>query len=255
MYRLGDMNSVELGDPLRPFDKAAIVIGSIENHGPILPHSADALMSWHIAEGVAARVPGLLLLPLMPYGATLQHVSMYGTISLRPSTVVDVLLDMMRSLIRHGIKRFWFVSNHDGNIAPLETAAREIRNEDPDVVVTCQVHWWTAASGVVPPDLFDSPDGTWSGHGGEAETSLLLEKNPELVHMDLAEDYGWPYRTLPKGGLIYYNFAELTDKGATGDPRSSTAKKGRFLLDSIVDHSVRFLNQMDAQGWKYGLMK
>jgi creatinine amidohydrolase len=249
------MNSVEVGVPNREFDKAAIVIGSIENHGPVLPHSADALMSWSIAERVAEQVPGLLLLPLVPYGATLHHASMYGTITLRPSTLTDVVLDLMHSLTRHGIKHFWFVSNHDGNIAPLETAARMIRAEDPEVVVTCQTHWWSPASGVMPDGLFDSPEGMWAGHGGEAETSMLLSTDPQLVRMELAEDFGWPYSGLPTGGLVYWDFAELTDRGATGDPRLATAEKGEALLDAIVDHSVRFLTEMDARGWKYGVMR
>jgi creatinine amidohydrolase len=255
MSLLGNMNSVDLGVPNEKFDKAAIVIGSIENHGPVLPHSADALMSWNIAERVAAQVPGLLVLPLVPYGATLHHVSMFGSISLQPQTLVAIVLDLMKSLTRHGIKKFWFVSNHDGNIGPLEMAARQMRDIDPEVVVTCQVHWWDPAQGVVPENTYDSPGRTWAGHGGEAETSFLLETNPDLVRMELAEDFGWPYDRVPKGGLVYWKFAELTDRGATGDPRTSTAPKGKILLDSIVDHSVRFLKQMDDSGWKYGVME
>jgi creatinine amidohydrolase len=254
MSLLGNMNSVEVGEPNREFDKAAIVIGSIENHGPVLPHSADALMSWRIAERVAEQCPGLMLLPLVPYGATLHHASMYGTISLRPSTLTEVVLDLMQSLVRHGIKRFWLVHNHDGNIAPLETAARMMRTIDPEVIVTGQVHWWAPANGVIPEGLFESPAGTWSGHGGEAETSMLLATDPDLVRMDLADDFGWPYDAVPKGGLVYWNFAELTSRGATGDPRLATADKGEVLLEAIVDHSVRFLNELDARDWKYGEM-
>lgn len=248
------MTSVELGEPNREFDKAAIVVGSIENHGPVLPHSADALMSWNIAARVAERVGGLMVLPLMPYGVTLHHAGLYGSISLRPNTLTDVCLDIMRSLTRHGIKRFWFVSNHDGNAGPLEAAARVIRDEDPEVVVTCQVHWWLAATGVMPDDLFESAAGTHGGHGGEAETSLLLYTNPELVHMEDARDFGWPYDAVPKGGLVYWNFDELTREGATGDSRLATAQKGEELFEAIVEHSVKFLEALDASGWKYGVM-
>jgi creatinine amidohydrolase len=250
---LEEMTSLDLGKPNEEFDKAAIVIGSIENHGPVIPHNADALMSWNIATRVAEQIEGMLVLPLMPYGVTLHHVGLYGSISLRPETLKEVLKDMMRSLARHGLKRFWFVSNHDGNIGPLEAAAREMRDEDPDIVVTCQVHWWLPTAGVMPPDLFDSKSGTWGGHGGEAETSFLLHTNPELVHMENAEDFGWPYGDLPEGGIIYWNFDELTHKGATGDPRLATAEKGEALLDAIVKHSVAFLQELDATGWKYGV--
>jgi creatinine amidohydrolase len=250
---LWGMTSDHLGEPNETFDKAAIVIGSIESHGRVLPYSSDALMSWAVATRVADRVPGLLVLPLMPYGVSLHHVGLYGTISLQPNTLVEVLLDVMRSLSRHGLKRFWFVSNHDGNPGPLEAAARQIRDEDPEVVVACQVQWWLASTGVMPENLFESVAGTWGGHGGEAETSLLLHTNPELVRLEQARDFGWPFDDLPNGGLLYWNFNELTHEGSVGDPRRATAEKGERLLNAIVDHSVHFLTQLDAADWKYGV--
>ena len=252
---LENMSSLDLGEPNREFDKAALVIGSIESHGAVLPHNTDALMSWHIARRVADRVDGLLVLPLMSYGVTLHHVGLYGSISLRPATLTDVLGDVMRSLIRHRVKRFWLVNNHDGNIGPMEAAARLIRDEDPEVVVARSVEWWIPANGVMAPDLFESAGGTWGGHGGEAETALLLHTNPDLVRMEHAQDFGWPYDAVPSGGSVYWNFAELTREGAAGDPRPATAEKGETLLNAIVEHSVKFLEDLDAKQWKYGVMR
>ncbi len=251
---LGNMNSVDLGEPNREFNKAALAIGSIENHGAVLPHDTDVLMSWHVARGVAERVDGLLVLPVIPYGVTLHHVGLYGSISLRPSTLTDVLLDVMHSLTRHGIRRFWFVNNHDGNIGPMEAAARLIRDEDPEVVVARSVDWWIPANGVMPPNLFDSAGGTWGGHGGEAETSWILHTDPERVRMEHAADLGWPYDGVPAGGSVYWSFDELTPEGAAGDSRPAAAEKGKALLEAIVEHSVRFLEELDARDWKYGVM-
>ena len=82
---------------------------------------------------------------------------------------------------------------------------------------------------------------------------MILYTHPDLVRMERAKDYGWAYDGVPNGGIVFWHFGELSTEGATGDPRSATPEKGDQLFDAIVDHSVNFLQTLDAMDWKYGV--
>ena len=56
---------------------------------------------------------------------------------------------------------------------------------------------------------------------------------------------------LPEHIDIKWNFAELTDCCATGDPTKGTKEKGEKMRKAVVDVVVKFMNDMDACEWNY----
>ncbi len=56
---------------------------------------------------------------------------------------------------------------------------------------------------------------------------------------------------LPDGIEIKWNFAELTDCGATGDPTKATVQKGRLMEEALLNALVKFFEKMDACDWRY----
>lgn len=229
------------------FDKAILAVGSCENHGYHLPHGTDTFVSYMLAEKVAAQVKGLLVLPPITVGVSEHYAHFPFTLSLQFETMVAVLKDVLRSVIKNGIKKIFIMNGHDGNIAPIEIATRSIKCEFPDVKIASLDAWWVTAGQLLPPDTFEVWGGL--GHAGEGETSIGLALFPELVQMEHAR--GVVPTNLPPNVDIKWNFAELTDCGATGDPTKATAEKGRKMEEVLVQAVVRFFKDMDACDWRY----
>jgi len=229
------------------FDKAVLAVGSTEYHGEHLPYGTDTLVAERLAEAVAERVEGLLVLPPIPYGMSKHYGYFPIAISLSTETLIHVLQDVFKSLLDHGLKRLLIINGHDGNIAAIEAATREFRAEHPDMRIAVLEAWWQTAGELLPKETFEVWGGL--GHGGEAETSMMLAVAPELVDISLAKGV---VPELPAKVQVKWRFEELTPHGVTGDPTKATAEKGQKMRDALAELLIAFLKDMDKKGWKLG---
>ncbi|MFZ5900516.1 MAG: creatininase family protein [Bacillota bacterium] len=228
------------------YDKAILAVGSCENHGYHLPFGTDTFVASILAEKVASQVEGLLVLPPVNVGYSEHYAHFPFTLSLSQETLIAVLKDILRSVIRNGIKKIFIMNGHDGNIAPIEIASRAIKMEFPEARIASLDAWWVTAGRLLPPGTFEVWDGL--GHAGEGETSIGLALFPELIQMEHARGV---VPNLPANVEIKWNFAELTDCGATGDPTKATAEKGRLMEEVLVRAVIQFFKEMDACDWRY----
>ncbi|HOQ67016.1 MAG TPA: creatininase family protein [Candidatus Atribacteria bacterium] len=229
------------------FDKAILAVGSAENHGFHLPFGTDTLVSLAIAEEVAKEVEGLLVLPPVTYGVSFYYDDFPFTLTLRPEIMVEVLKDVLSSSIRQGINRIIIINGHDGNIAPIEIAARSVKVKYPESFIASLDAWWVKASELLPPGTFEAAEGL--GHAGEGETSIILHLYPQLTRMENARGL---IPDLPEGLDIKWKFSEITSCGATGDPTKGTPEKGEKMFRALVDYVVKYIQEMEKAGWKYG---
>lgn len=228
------------------YDKVIIPVGACEDHGYHLPYGNDTLVSSILAEKVAEQVEGMLVLPPINIGMSEHYAYFPFTLTLQPETLIAVLKDVLESVVRNGIKKIFVMNGHDGNIAPIEIATRSIKVKYPEVKIASLDAWWVTAGKLLPPDTFEVWNGL--GHAGEGETSIALALYPELVEMEHARGV---VPDLPDNVEIKWNFAELTNTGATGDPSKGTAEKGQKMIAVLLKAVVDFIKEMDAKDWNY----
>lgn len=243
-----EMNAVEVRKTVNEKTIAILVFGACENHGDHMPFGSDFIFPMEIAKRLATKVNNVIVLPAIPYGVSLHHDQFQMTMSINPETLVGIISDLLSSLIQNKIRRVLIINGHDGNIGPIEVAARSIKNKHPEMTIACLESWWILV-GQLKKDLFE----VWSGlgHGGEAETSAILAVRPDLVNMESAPKEVIP--KLPENIRIFWKFDELTSTGATGAPQKASIEKGNEILQMLEDLLLSFIKEMELSDWKYGL--
>ncbi len=218
---LGDLSWPEV-----EHDTVLVPVGSLEQHGPHLPLSTDAVIAGAVTEALAERARGadlsVVAAPPLTYGASGEHEGFAGTISIGTDALSSVLVEIGRSATRwaHAVV---FVNAHGGNLDALRRAVPLLRSEGRDA------SWLMCAPGaeVAPPDA----------HAGRYETSLMLQLRPDEVRMDRAAagDTRPIAEILPllrDGGV-----AAMSPNGVLGNPVGASAHEGRMLFASVVDRT------------------
>lgn len=126
---------------LRRDDRCVLPIGSIEQHAH-LSLAVDAILAERVA-AEAAEPLGVPVFPVMPYGLAPYFMAYPGTVSLRVSTLLAVVGDILDSLFAHGFRRILIVNGHGGN-NPVDAFCREWVSLKPTGTRVRFHNWWTA---------------------------------------------------------------------------------------------------------------
>jgi len=227
-------------------DKAILSVGSTESHGDHLPFGCDTYVSHDLALETAKRLENTVVAPPLWYGMSSHYRHKPMCISLSNDTLARVIGDVLDSLVHWKVKKILVINGHDGNIPPIEIAARDAKVKHPEIGLAVLDAWWVAAGNLLPRDTFEVWDGL--GHGGEGETSIGLSIFPELC--DMSNAIGM-IPDMDNNIKLIWNFEELTEYGASGAPEKATREKGDKMKAVLVDYLVGFVKKMDEQGWRY----
>jgi mycofactocin precursor peptide peptidase len=222
---LGELGTVTSSQLLSTSPSIMIPLGSTEQHGPHLPLDTDTRIATAVARGAATGLAARLeqewlVAPAIAYGASGEHQSFAGTISIGTEALTMLLVEYGRSAACWA-QRLVFVNGHGGNVGALQSAVARLRAEGRDV------GWCPCAAA-----------GS-DAHAGHTETSLLLHISPTEVLTDrwLAGNGAPLADLLPamrRGGV-----AAVSRVGVLGDPTTATAAEGKRICSEMVDGCVR----------------
>src|SRR3954466_10431027 len=135
---LADLSSPETQDLLPRIELVLVPVGAHEQHGPNIAVSTDTISADALCRAAGALVgPAVAVAPVVPWGVSWHHLRFAGTISLRQSTLIAVLEDIVGSLYAYGRRRFLVVNGHGGNNAAITTAIEQIKHDTGVPFVSC----------------------------------------------------------------------------------------------------------------------
>ncbi len=130
----------QIEDYLRRDDRCVLPLGSTEQHA-YLSLSTDSILAEKISCD-AAEPLSIPVFPVLPYGITPYFMDYPGTVSLRVSTYLAVISDVLDALYQHGFRRIMIVNGHGGN-NPAGAFADEWLNTHPGAGIKFH-NWWNA---------------------------------------------------------------------------------------------------------------
>ena len=92
----------------------------------------------------ASQQTGVLVAPPLNFGASPYFLAYPGTLSLRLSTLLDLVEDLVRSAFGHGFRRILVLNGHGGNDG-ARGRLYELANQLPDLHLAWYA-WWTSHS-------------------------------------------------------------------------------------------------------------
>jgi len=261
---LPHMTVPEVEALLEKTDMVIIPVASLEQHGNHLPIGTDFINGVEKSK-LIAQERDILVAPVLMAGQSPYHMGFSGTITLRAETILQVHMEAVESLIRHGFKRFVILNAHGGNRAISTLLVDQINQTTAGVAVS----FGAATRPFMEPPV-TAPSTVLDRHGGTGETSSSLYLMPDLVQLDkaVAAELTLPAHLeemLPEvvagdpTALMLFlaeglkaeetgkktSSAEMSTTGVWGerDPKEGSAARGEDETRKTVNAAVRFIDR------------
>ena len=216
---------------------ALLPVGATEAHGPHLPLDTDVT----IAVAQARRAAGILdeagvttlVMPPIAYTLAQFAFGFPGTITIRPTTLWNLVEDVVESLEQHGVRRVVLCNSHleRQHVQLLRGVCKDHAEVTKDkaqlLFPDITRRRWAGTLG----EEFKSGD----CHAGRYESSIVLAADGESVREEERQ------RLAPKEVRLVEKMLDGApdflaigaDEAWCGDPASATAEEGERLLDQL----------------------
>ena len=234
----------EVEDYLQTSQGIIIPIGSTEQHGPTGLIGTDAICAEIIAKGVGEEVQAMVA-PTINVGMALHHTNFPGSISLRPSTMIQVILDYLTCLTKTGFTKFFFINGHGGNIATLKSAFSEtyyhleMAKIPQAEQVRCQVGNWFMCRSVyqLAKELYGDQEGS---HATPSEVALTQFVYPDAIKTA-------PLSSPVASGYAIYGATDFRRRYPDGrmgsNPDLATPEHGQRFYEAAVKELTESYNK------------
>lgn len=246
---MAEMRFPEIAEAAKRGASIVWALGVIEEHGPHLPLGTDVYAPSAILRRAKAllleRQVETLILPPFYWGVNQVTGAFPGSVDIRPELMVEVIVDVCRSMKKDGFQRVFCLSGH-GDASHNRAIF--------DGVTKGRVATEIDMSMLIPPIMLDrlqldakdprvtryepedEPQPQYADvHAGATETSVMLAVAPELVRSDIVaqlEPTRFDRADLAEWRKGQQVAAAKTPLGYLGDPASATVERGFRRVES-----------------------
>jgi len=140
--RIEDLNWMDVEEYLKHEDRLILVLGATEQHA-YLSLLTDVRIPMALADA-ASQISGVLIAPALNFGCSPYFLAYPGTLSLRASTLMAAMEDIVRSAHQTGFRRVLVLNGHGGN-SPARAQLMEVANSLPEIRLRWY-DWWLSHS-------------------------------------------------------------------------------------------------------------
>jgi creatinine amidohydrolase len=206
----------------------------------------DTILATEVGLRIAGRIDALVA-PALPYGVSGDHRG-FPVAYVSVAVLTGLIQDVCRSLAETGFREIVIVNGHYTNMLALSAAVAEIEDL-PDGTIVFPFSYWEPLPADQLEDYLSERVGL---HANIGETSAVMAVDPSLVDLDHAVAEFPAFPKPPSAPVVAAFFFSgkgttfrATKSGTWGDPRGSTAEKGRRYLDQIEEAAVRFVDEVE----------
>ncbi len=254
-FFISEMTTEEVKKALEKTDMVMVPFGSTEQHSKHLPLGTDSIITYEVTKKAAEKINKefpVLVAPLISIGKSIEHMAFDGTITFQRETLAKIVMDISRSMIKHGFKKIVLINGHGGNTRLLGDLLKDIRYET-GAFATLIGLWSTALLHDALKKITDTKK-CEVFHAGLLETSFMMVLRPDLVHEDKIQK-GIPFRYTEETGFKYHKLVgsklggfswltkDLSKSGIIGDPTKATKEIGETVINHVVDEICAILRE------------
>ena len=197
------------------------------------------------ATGIAYAVSDatqILCAPPLNYGMAMHHLGFSGTVALRPTTYIQIIIDILRSFQRHGFKSIYVINGHGGNKGPFLNAMQECGDEFANLEIRF-INWWVMPK--LEQKIIHKYFGDKEGyHATPTEIAVTMALIPDL--MRLPESYSCPQLEVIDSNATWVmpaKFRKLYPDGVMrADYSLATAEIGREAMQVVVQEIIDLID-------------
>jgi len=224
--------------------RVIVMLGAMEQHGPHLPIGTDTYLGYATGERLARRLGDALVAPVVTLGYSVGHLPMAGTVSIEETTLEAVIVDVCRSLARHGFQEIILLCSHGGNYRAVRSVLARLREEHRELrisTITDFDEWLQPAKQFAAHEGLDMA--RLGVHAGGGETSLMLAHRPDLVQMDKACEGFTGDASIRWRSKVPPPMDTMSPTGILGDARGSTADLGEKMFTERIERVARMIEE------------
>ena len=242
-YRASEFQTI---DPLKAI--AILPTAAIEQHGPHLPVGTDTMIMQGMLKQFRKTCPDDIqpfILPIQAVGKSNEHLWAKGTLTLSATEALAAWTAIGLSVARAGFRKIVVVNSHGGNLDLISILSRELRVQAAMLAVKCQ--WGSFGH---PEGMYSDHELQYGIHGGDVETSLMLEFEPACVEMAHAMEFKSsaeidaisPIGAISRGWIA----SDLNNAGTVGNATLATRHKGQATAAHQVEGFIEMLRAVTA---------